>query len=137
MFHGGMKQNQMFACIYYKSPSQRLSLCSSSLKRPNYHIYQQPNINQGYHLYFNPPKRNTNPKTNMKLTTLLSLLFLATITAAIPVRSDATSFPSTRDMTKRAPLSAGADVGVVFGAMFGMAMLGIIGVIFLKGIWSI
>jgi hypothetical protein len=82
----------------------------------------------------------------MKLTILLSLLFIATITAAIPisldktgtsVHSDATSSPSIRDMTKRAPLSVGADVGIVFAAMFGVVMLGIIGVIFLKGIWSI
>jgi hypothetical protein len=82
----------------------------------------------------------------MKLTILLSLLFLATITAAIPisldptgasVHSDATSSPSIRDMAKRAPLSAGADVGIVFAAVFGVVMIGIIGVIFLKGIWSI
>lgn len=145
MFHIGMKQNQKLAYIYYKSLSQRLSLCSS-LNRPNYHVYQQPNINQAYHLHFNPPKRNKNSKTNMKLTILLSLFFLVTITAAIPISldttgasvySDSTASPSIRDMTKRAPLSAGADVGIAFAAMFRVVMLGIVGVIFLKGIWSI
>jgi hypothetical protein len=79
----------------------------------------------------------------MKLTILLSLLFLPTFSAAIPiffdttgasVYSDAMSPSSIPDMTKRAPHSPGADVGIVFATMFGVAMLGIVGVIFLKGI---
>ena len=97
--------------------------------------------------------RTISPEeTKRKLTILLSLLFLATITAAIPIPSTHphTAGPSVhsnasphsplsltrREIAKRASLNAGTIVGIVLGALSGLWIIIYVSYCFLR-LWTV